>query len=191
MIRRPPRSTLFPYTTLFRSLLIHFVPDRQHSRRINLSASRVLELASNWPETSPFRDKIVMLGGSYGDQDRHDTPIGRITGAGVLVNVIETELSGGGYKPPSEVLLFALDLFEAFVLILLFHIFRFSKALLVSVVLALVLAPVCSRFAFGNWTNIGYFLPIILGLILFEIYYHCRRTVLPMHLKYLVGQRKD
>src|ERR1035438_10649780 len=24
MIRRPPRSTLFPYTTLFRSLLAHF-----------------------------------------------------------------------------------------------------------------------------------------------------------------------
>src|SRR2546423_10771016 len=26
MIRRPPRSTLFPYTTLFRSLLIGWVP---------------------------------------------------------------------------------------------------------------------------------------------------------------------
>src|SRR3712207_3620193 len=26
MIRRPPRSTLFPYTTLFRSLLTPFVP---------------------------------------------------------------------------------------------------------------------------------------------------------------------
>src|SRR2546430_11515509 len=25
MIRRPPRSTLFPYTTLFRSLLLRFV----------------------------------------------------------------------------------------------------------------------------------------------------------------------
>src|SRR2546429_5206961 len=24
MIRRPPRSTLFPYTTLFRSLAVHF-----------------------------------------------------------------------------------------------------------------------------------------------------------------------
>src|SRR5690348_17763158 len=24
MIRRPPRSTLFPYTTLFRSFLVHF-----------------------------------------------------------------------------------------------------------------------------------------------------------------------
>src|SRR5256885_6928632 len=28
MIRRPPRSTLFPYTTLFRSLLSHGLPCR-------------------------------------------------------------------------------------------------------------------------------------------------------------------
>src|SRR2546427_5619539 len=31
MIRRPPRSTLFPYTTLFRSLLEH--ADRRHLAR--------------------------------------------------------------------------------------------------------------------------------------------------------------
>src|SRR2546427_7076044 len=31
MIRRPPRSTLFPYTTLFRSLLLEpFAPFRDH-----------------------------------------------------------------------------------------------------------------------------------------------------------------
>src|SRR3989454_10867152 len=29
MIRRPPRSTLFPYTTLFRSRLVHFKPPRE------------------------------------------------------------------------------------------------------------------------------------------------------------------
>src|SRR2546426_2822345 len=29
MIRRPPRSTLFPYTTLFRSLSGHAVPPRR------------------------------------------------------------------------------------------------------------------------------------------------------------------
>src|SRR2546422_10925816 len=29
MIRRPPRSTLFPYTTLFRSVLDH--PERDHA----------------------------------------------------------------------------------------------------------------------------------------------------------------
>src|SRR5438034_8690512 len=29
MLRRPPRSTLFPYTTLFRSILMLTSPDRQ------------------------------------------------------------------------------------------------------------------------------------------------------------------
>src|SRR2546430_9952620 len=35
MIRRPPRSTLFPYTTLFRSLLVREVGevDLRHQRR--------------------------------------------------------------------------------------------------------------------------------------------------------------
>src|SRR5947199_2624739 len=30
MIRRPPRSTLFPYTTLFRSLAVHVADQRGH-----------------------------------------------------------------------------------------------------------------------------------------------------------------
>src|SRR3712207_8999195 len=33
MIRRPPRSTLFPYTTLFRSLLLNNGSERQRERR--------------------------------------------------------------------------------------------------------------------------------------------------------------
>src|SRR3712207_7443540 len=33
MIRRPPRSTLFPYTTLFRSRLVHL---RRHARQPGL-----------------------------------------------------------------------------------------------------------------------------------------------------------
>src|SRR5256885_16847982 len=36
MIRRPPRSTLFPYTTLFRSVLFDFTASRagEHPRRV-------------------------------------------------------------------------------------------------------------------------------------------------------------
>src|SRR2546430_8497356 len=44
MIRRPPRSTLFPYTTLFRSVsgTVGAVPDQQHVQRAvyRLSAQR-------------------------------------------------------------------------------------------------------------------------------------------------------
>src|SRR2546430_12833122 len=44
MIRRPPRSTLFPYTTLFRSVrlgLIH--PHHQLGRRLGHSVVQILE----------------------------------------------------------------------------------------------------------------------------------------------------
>src|SRR2546428_1276183 len=34
MIRRPPRSTLFPYTTLFRSEIIDFLKDPQKFQRL-------------------------------------------------------------------------------------------------------------------------------------------------------------
>src|SRR3712207_7142091 len=34
MIRRPPRSTLFPYTTLFRSVLEHHAEGRAHRRLV-------------------------------------------------------------------------------------------------------------------------------------------------------------
>src|SRR3712207_7260097 len=48
MIRRPPRSTLFPYTTLFRSLRLedrlgHEVLGRDHLERPLLAAELVLE----------------------------------------------------------------------------------------------------------------------------------------------------
>jgi CHASE2 domain-containing sensor protein len=172
-------------------LLIRYVPDSQHSRRINFSASKALQLASEWPQASPFRNKIVVLGGSYGGQDRHDTPLGRLTGSEVLANVIETELNGGGLKPPSEILLFALELFEAFVLILLFHICRFSTALVLSILFAPAIAIVCSLIAFGNWINVWHFLPIILGLILFEAYEHYRRTQVPNLYHDIVGTHRD
>src|SRR3712207_6938422 len=36
MIRRPPRSTLFPYTTLFRSCFVHFIRRYGNARLVRL-----------------------------------------------------------------------------------------------------------------------------------------------------------
>src|SRR2546430_6119198 len=40
MIRRPPRSTLFPYTTLFRSLLEHVAPVLEAVEHVERGARR-------------------------------------------------------------------------------------------------------------------------------------------------------
>src|SRR3989442_9467392 len=54
MIRRPPRSTLFPYTTLFRSARAYSFQTRSHSRQFGDRLSREVgfeDLASGNPNS--------------------------------------------------------------------------------------------------------------------------------------------
>src|SRR3712207_970718 len=48
MIRRPPRSTLFPYTTLFRSLMGHVVEPMVYGHSTGLSPVSVIVSAIFW-----------------------------------------------------------------------------------------------------------------------------------------------
>src|SRR3712207_8356329 len=66
MIRRPPRSTLFPYTTLFRSIATH--PSDMAVALAVLDA-RVSVLGPAGPRTVPFAD----LHRLPGDEDRKST----------------------------------------------------------------------------------------------------------------------
>src|SRR3712207_8589030 len=51
MIRRPPRSTLFPYTTLFRSL--HTAGQRKHGRKRSNSQSGSTDHPTQGEEAAP------------------------------------------------------------------------------------------------------------------------------------------
>src|SRR4051812_49450482 len=46
MIRRPPRSTLFPYTTLFRSSVHEFVPPGHLARFVRDTVREALDLSA-------------------------------------------------------------------------------------------------------------------------------------------------
>src|ERR1035437_3035113 len=72
MIRRPPRSTLFPYTTLFRSNLAevhaaHAVADRKEkavaagltARRGNKRANRILVVLADFAEIADLAELYV------------------------------------------------------------------------------------------------------------------------------------
>ena len=160
-------------------LLIRYSGNQEGSQRLHFSARKINELSNNWPEASPIHDKIVLLGGSYLGQDRHETPIGQLTGLEVMANVVETELAGGGEKPPSSAVLLLLELFEAFVLILLFHALRFRLALLWSILLIPVMAMFCSFLTYRNGGLFVQFVFVLLGLLIFEVYEHFRRSTIP------------
>src|SRR2546430_16671399 len=62
MIRRPPRSTLFPYTTLFRSLETRgLVPSRHRGRRGDIGANVAIAAGDAWALANPA--------GAAGDAD--------------------------------------------------------------------------------------------------------------------------
>src|SRR5258707_7745842 len=63
MIRRPPRSTLFPYTTLFRSLLA--CPRPQHVEPLGISQA---DAVATW-RTPNIRDRDVIAGNIGFDPD--------------------------------------------------------------------------------------------------------------------------
>src|SRR2546427_7088483 len=65
MIRRPPRSTLFPYTTLFRSgsiIELNLVPDdpRQVVARIRLNSTRSEEHTSELQSQSNLVCRLLL-----------------------------------------------------------------------------------------------------------------------------------
>src|SRR3712207_8611864 len=67
MIRRPPRSTLFPYTTLFRSL-VHEVPRE--------TVWKVLSTPAAWPRGSPkqvFSAHLANVNPKVVSEDRKST----------------------------------------------------------------------------------------------------------------------
>src|SRR5687768_17649869 len=58
MIRRPPRSTLFPYTTLFRSNDPMTCHDDPHLKRISMSCSRVVRSEEH---TSELQSRLHLV----------------------------------------------------------------------------------------------------------------------------------
>src|SRR3712207_8800483 len=62
MIRRPPRSTLFPYTTLFRS-------EARAAGCLGHDADDVLRVETR-PRRAPHRDDVGVIPSQRGDVDR-------------------------------------------------------------------------------------------------------------------------
>ena len=54
MIRRPPRSTLFPYTTLFRSLYVRQTASQSKQSFIRIAAAFVREAGLDVPQRIPL-----------------------------------------------------------------------------------------------------------------------------------------
>src|SRR5258706_6297433 len=82
MTRRPPRSTLFPYTTLFRSLVHHRPGDRHVLRVRQPAAGRVGRLGRREPDAGAGRllqDPHMNLEKPSGRSEEHTSELQSLT----------------------------------------------------------------------------------------------------------------
>lgn len=152
-------------------LLIEFSRGREGAGRIRLSVADVLKMAegSDWAQNDLLKNKIVLIGGSYLGEDKHDTPLGAMDGMEILANVIETELKGGGFEPLGGFGVFILIVFDGILMVLLFHFFPFRTALLLCVVAIPVLSLAGSLSAYRSFSYWAYFVPIMLFVVFNEL----------------------
>lgn len=140
----------------------------------HIPARHLIEFAKSpsWPQNDLIRDKIVLLGGAYEASDEYDTPVGWMNGVDVLAYATETELQGGGLRPAPRLAIILLQIFDGFLLLLLFQRFRLRTAVVLSLVAVPVLSFICSLLAFRSVAFWAYFAPILIAVLGQQLYDH-------------------
>ena len=156
--------------------------------RIKIPASQIIEFAKSveWQNNELIKDKIVLIGGSY-DEDIHNTPLGKMWGVEIMANVVESELRGGGIKPPGVLITALLAVFDGFLLLGLFHIFPWHKAFLIGIAALFMLSFVCSFLAFGSFSYWILFAPVMFGILLAEFFDRVKDYLKDHYQKELAG----
>jgi hypothetical protein len=145
--------------------------EAEYIGRTKIPASQITDFADgeDWQNNELIKDKIVLIGGSY-NEDSSQTPLGRLWGVEIIANVIETELNGGGLKPPGFLVTSLFAAFDGLLLLLLFHVFSWQRAFLIGLVSIVILSFICSLIAFGTFSYWILYTPIMLGVLLTELY---------------------
>jgi hypothetical protein len=149
-------------------MIIGYSRGKEGAGRTRIFASDILKYSEdpNWPNSNPIKDKIVLLGGSYLGEDKSETPLGVMSGVEITANVIETELRGGGTKPPGFLSIILLQIFDGVLLITLFQIFSWRKAALLSLPLIIFLSLACSFLTYYSFSHWAFFVPVMIGVAL-------------------------
>jgi len=137
------------------------------NREINLQ--RLLEeYRSNEVEGETiFKDKIVIIGGTFDKTDFHMTPVGRMSGMEILANITQSIISGSLITPTSFWKAFVIQVILGIAVAFIFILFsRFWATLicLVALVPSVVIASLWSFSSSHYWFD---FFPTIAGVMLY------------------------
>lgn len=127
--------------------------------------------ADDQQSLAKLKGTVVLLGGLfYAARDEYPTPVGRMAGVELTAHAIDSELRGGGFHRPAEVIMLSLNLVGGIGILLLFIRYGLGKGCLISGLVIVVIAPLWSLLAFRSFAYTAYFLPIFFALLVHQLY---------------------
>lgn len=158
-------------------LFINYSRGPEEIKRTKVFASDILQSAESddLANSELLKNKIVLIGGSYLGEDRHQTPLGEMLGVEIAANIIETELSGSGVKPLNWITNSLIAFFDGIILLGIFVFAEtrkipFYKAILISLASIIFLSFLCSLLLYHSFSYWMYFAPVMFGILIAEIY---------------------
>jgi CHASE2 domain-containing sensor protein len=112
-----------------------------------------------------FRDKIVIVGGTYDKKDFFMTPVGRISGTEVLANITQSILSGNLITRANFAKAFAIQIILGAIVALLFILIPRFWATVICFVALVPMVATASILSFSSsyyWVS---FIPTIAGVM--------------------------
>ncbi len=154
-------------------LAIDFLGDRYKFQHYTAREVTDAYMAGRQDFFDKLSGRIVLLGGLFSSaRDVYSTPVGRMAGVELMAHAIESELQGGGFRRPKEIYMIALSIVGGICILLLFIRFGLTRGCLFSAAIIVIIAPLWSYVAFRSFAYTTYFLPILLAVLVHQLYEH-------------------
>jgi CHASE2 domain-containing sensor protein len=157
-------------------MLIRFLLPPSKSRRpglIRIGAREMLELSKlpTWKD-GILKGKVTLIGGDYDVADEHDTPAGFIFGIDLIADALQTELRGGGRRPPSTWLTFAIAFVAAAIYWITMRNLSWKQISVFGPLLVLLQAAICSWILAGSLSLVPLFTIVLAAVFAYQIWNH-------------------
>jgi CHASE2 domain-containing sensor protein len=129
------------------------------------------------PAIAALKDRVVLVGGTFGTGDRHRTPLGEMSGVEIWAHTIEAELEGLGIEHVSKFWLVTADASVALLIMWLrfFLAGRLAFVIYIMIVpVAMMLASFVAFRATALWLG---FVPIVAAILIHQLFFDFTESV--------------
>jgi CHASE2 domain-containing sensor protein len=146
----------------------NFIGNYEHFAR-EVNPGRLLEeYRTNKEENvTIFRNKIVVIGGTFDRKDFYMTPVGRMSGMEILANITQSILNGSLITPTSFWKAFIMQVILGMVVAFIFILFSRFWATLICLLALIPGVAIASIFSFSSSHYWFDFVPTIAGVMLY------------------------